>query len=97
VIVQDIEKENAFDEAVMGVDGVLHTASPFHVSFSFYINEFIQPSLNAYRNLALILFSLQLTILMSLLAPRFRERLEFSSRSPGMGGFWFFIVSFPPN
>ena len=32
VIVPDIEKENAFDEAVKGVDGVLHTASPFHVS-----------------------------------------------------------------
>ncbi|KAF8304367.1 NAD-binding protein [Clavulina sp. PMI_390] len=30
VIVPDIEKEDAFDEAIKGVDGVLHTASPFH-------------------------------------------------------------------
>jgi len=30
VIVPDIEKEDAFDEAVKGVDGVVHTASPFH-------------------------------------------------------------------
>ncbi|KAF8305794.1 NAD(P)-binding protein [Clavulina sp. PMI_390] len=30
IIVPDIEKEDAFDEAVKGVDGVLHTASPFH-------------------------------------------------------------------
>ncbi|KAF8314102.1 D-lactaldehyde dehydrogenase [Clavulina sp. PMI_390] len=29
-IVPDIEKEGAFDEAVVGVAGVLHTASPFH-------------------------------------------------------------------
>ncbi|KAI0337610.1 NAD(P)-binding protein [Trametopsis cervina] len=30
VIVPDITKEGAFDEAVKGVDAVLHTASPFH-------------------------------------------------------------------
>jgi len=30
VIVEDIEKEGAFDEAVVGCDAVEHTASPFH-------------------------------------------------------------------
>ncbi|KAI0776384.1 NAD(P)-binding protein [Irpex lacteus] len=30
VIVEDITKDGAFDEAVKGVDAVLHTASPFH-------------------------------------------------------------------
>ncbi|CAE6401041.1 unnamed protein product [Rhizoctonia solani] len=30
VIVEDIAKEGAFDEAVKGVDAVAHTASPFH-------------------------------------------------------------------
>ncbi|KAB5594063.1 NADPH-dependent aldehyde reductase ARI1 [Ceratobasidium theobromae] len=30
VVVEDIAKEGAFDEAVKGVDGVAHTASPFH-------------------------------------------------------------------
>ncbi|KZT38287.1 NAD(P)-binding protein [Sistotremastrum suecicum HHB10207 ss-3] len=30
VIVKDIEADGAFDEAVKGVDGVEHTASPFH-------------------------------------------------------------------
>jgi len=30
VIVEDIQKEGAFDEAVVGIDAVEHTASPFH-------------------------------------------------------------------
>ncbi|CUA76880.1 NADPH-dependent aldehyde reductase ARI1 [Saccharomyces cerevisiae S288c] [Rhizoctonia solani] len=30
VIVEDIAKEGAFDEAVKGVDAITHTASPFH-------------------------------------------------------------------
>lgn len=30
VIVEDIEKEGAFDEVVKGVDGIEHVASPFH-------------------------------------------------------------------
>lgn len=30
VVVEDIEKEDAFDEAVKGMDAVEHTASPFH-------------------------------------------------------------------
>jgi len=31
VIVEDIAKEGAFDEAVKGVDAIAHTASPFHL------------------------------------------------------------------
>lgn len=42
VIVPDIEKEDAFDEAVKGVDGVVHTASPFHVSITFCTASFNQ-------------------------------------------------------
>ncbi|CAA7262107.1 unnamed protein product [Cyclocybe aegerita] len=30
VVVEDFSKEGAFDEAVKGVDAILHTASPFH-------------------------------------------------------------------
>ncbi|CAE6377577.1 unnamed protein product [Rhizoctonia solani] len=30
IIVEDIGKERAFDEAVKGVHGIAHTASPFH-------------------------------------------------------------------
>lgn len=29
VIVEDIEAADAFDDAVKGVDGIMHTASPF--------------------------------------------------------------------
>ena len=29
-IVEDLEKEGAFDEAVKGVQGIAHTGSPFH-------------------------------------------------------------------
>ncbi|WOO81690.1 Ketoreductase azaE [Vanrija pseudolonga] len=30
VVVADLENDNAFDEAVKGVDAIIHTASPFH-------------------------------------------------------------------
>jgi nucleoside-diphosphate-sugar epimerase len=30
VVVEDITKDGAFDEAVRGVDAIAHTASPFH-------------------------------------------------------------------
>jgi len=30
VVVKDITKDGAFDEAVKGVDAIAHTASPFH-------------------------------------------------------------------
>jgi len=33
VVVDDIVKEGAFDEAVKGVDAIEHTASPFHLNF----------------------------------------------------------------
>ncbi|PBK61525.1 D-lactaldehyde dehydrogenase [Armillaria solidipes] len=32
VVVEDITKEGAFDEAVKGVDAIAHTASPFHLN-----------------------------------------------------------------
>ncbi|PPQ64060.1 hypothetical protein CVT24_008873 [Panaeolus cyanescens] len=32
VVVEDITKEGAFDEAVKDVDGIAHTASPFHMN-----------------------------------------------------------------
>jgi len=34
VVVEDITKEGAFDEAVRGVDAIAHTASPFHYKSS---------------------------------------------------------------
>jgi nucleoside-diphosphate-sugar epimerase len=34
VVVGDISKEGAFDEAVKGVDAIAHTASPFHFNSS---------------------------------------------------------------
>lgn len=34
VIVEDMEKEGSFDEAVKGCDVVFHTASPFHFNFT---------------------------------------------------------------
>ncbi|KAK7687131.1 hypothetical protein QCA50_009634 [Cerrena zonata] len=34
VIVDDITKEDAFDEVVKGVDAIEHTASPFHFNVS---------------------------------------------------------------
>lgn len=30
IVVEDIGKADAFDEAVKGVDAIMHTASPFH-------------------------------------------------------------------
>jgi nucleoside-diphosphate-sugar epimerase len=32
VVVDDITKDGAFDEAVKGVDAIAHTASPFHLN-----------------------------------------------------------------
>ncbi|KAF9482945.1 D-lactaldehyde dehydrogenase [Pholiota conissans] len=43
VVVDDIEKEGAFDEAVKGVDAIEHTASPFHPRAK-TADEFIQPA-----------------------------------------------------
>ncbi|EPQ50349.1 NAD P-binding protein [Gloeophyllum trabeum ATCC 11539] len=43
VVVEDITKEGAFDEAVKGVDAIEHTASPFHLNCD-DPNEFIEPA-----------------------------------------------------
>jgi nucleoside-diphosphate-sugar epimerase len=34
VVVEDITKDGAFDEAVKGVDAIAHTASPFHYNIT---------------------------------------------------------------
>ncbi|BGP19768.1 hypothetical protein JCM10213_003616 [Rhodosporidiobolus nylandii] len=46
VIVEDVEKPNAFDEAVRGVDAVLHTASPFHFNVQDPHKDLIDPAVN---------------------------------------------------
>ncbi|KDQ65079.1 hypothetical protein JAAARDRAFT_247410 [Jaapia argillacea MUCL 33604] len=43
VVVEDITKEGAFDEAVKGVDAIEHTASPFHLNCD-DPQEFIEPA-----------------------------------------------------
>ncbi|KAL4069134.1 hypothetical protein V8B97DRAFT_1963928 [Scleroderma yunnanense] len=43
VVVEDITKEGAFDEAVRGVDAIAHTASPFHLNAQ-YPGELIEPA-----------------------------------------------------
>ncbi|KIK57462.1 hypothetical protein GYMLUDRAFT_46356 [Collybiopsis luxurians FD-317 M1] len=45
VAVGDIAKENAFDEAVKRVDGIIHTASPVHLHGD-HPDEMIQPAVN---------------------------------------------------
>ncbi|BGP43138.1 hypothetical protein JCM10449v2_007162 [Rhodotorula kratochvilovae] len=51
-IVEDVEQPNAFDEAVKGVDAVVHTASPFHFNVSKpseLIGPAVQGTLSALR------------------------------------------------
>lgn len=48
VIVEDLEKEGGFDEAVRGVDAIEHTASPFH--FNAQVTRHPQPSLGCSDN-----------------------------------------------
>ncbi len=51
VIAEDLEKEGAFDEAVKGVDAVLHTASPFHFNIEGDPKKtLINPAVNGTRN-----------------------------------------------
>ncbi|GAA5899521.1 hypothetical protein JCM6882_001139 [Rhodosporidiobolus microsporus] len=54
VVVEDVEQEGAFDEAVKGVDAVLHTASPFHFRVQDphkdLINPAVQGTLGALRS-----------------------------------------------
>ncbi|KAF8629728.1 hypothetical protein AX15_003306 [Amanita polypyramis BW_CC] len=45
VVVEDITKEGAFDEAVKGVDAIQHTASPFHFEAD-DPKELIEPAVN---------------------------------------------------
>jgi nucleoside-diphosphate-sugar epimerase len=45
-IVPDISAPNAFDKAVRGVDGVIHTASPFVLSAKDYDSELFEPAVN---------------------------------------------------
>ncbi|KAG8220669.1 hypothetical protein J3R82DRAFT_2954 [Butyriboletus roseoflavus] len=45
VVVEDIAKDGAFDEAVKGVDAIEHTASPFHMN-AVDPDELIKPAVN---------------------------------------------------
>ncbi|KAK7737309.1 hypothetical protein SLS53_006612 [Cytospora paraplurivora] len=44
-IVPDITAEGAFDEAVKGVDGVIHTASPFVLDVNHFENDLLIPAI----------------------------------------------------
>ena len=54
VLVEDVEKPGAFDAAVVGCDGVLHTASPFHFNmkdpYADLINPAVQGTLNILKS-----------------------------------------------
>ncbi|GAA6053251.1 hypothetical protein JCM3770_002678 [Rhodotorula araucariae] len=52
VLVEDVEQPNAFDQAVQGVDAVVHTASPFHFNVTKpdeLIGPAVQGTLSALR------------------------------------------------
>jgi len=46
VIVEDLENENGFDEAVKGVDAIEHTASPFHFKVEDPYKDLVNPAVN---------------------------------------------------
>jgi nucleoside-diphosphate-sugar epimerase len=46
VYVPDIAADGAFDEAVKGVDGIIHAASPFVLNATDFDKELFQPALN---------------------------------------------------
>jgi hypothetical protein len=46
VIVEDLENENGFDDAVKGVDAVEHTASPFHFKVDDPYKDLVNPAVN---------------------------------------------------
>ncbi|KAI0088796.1 NAD(P)-binding protein [Irpex rosettiformis] len=50
VVVEDITKDGAFDEAVKGVDAIEHTASPFHFKAD-DPNELIIPAIHGTRSI----------------------------------------------
>ncbi|KAK4049955.1 hypothetical protein OIV83_003779 [Microbotryomycetes sp. JL201] len=51
VIVEDVEPEGAFDEAVKGVDGIAHTASPFHFNVQDPHKDLINPAVNGTQSI----------------------------------------------
>ncbi|KAM0786222.1 hypothetical protein ACM66B_007025 [Microbotryomycetes sp. NB124-2] len=51
VIVEDIEHEGAFDEAVKGVDGIAHTASPFHFNVQDPHKDLINPAVKGTQSI----------------------------------------------
>ncbi|GAA6062179.1 hypothetical protein JCM10212_001343 [Sporobolomyces blumeae] len=51
VIVEDVEREGAFNEAVKGCDAILHTASPFHFNAQDPHKDLINPAVNGTLNL----------------------------------------------
>lgn len=44
-IVKDVAAPNAFDEAVKGVDGVVHTASPFQLAVEDNVRDLLDPAI----------------------------------------------------
>lgn len=51
VIADDLESPGAFDEAAKGVDGVLHTASPFHLNAEGKaLTALVNPAVNGTKN-----------------------------------------------
>lgn len=51
VIAEDVEKAGVFDEAVKGVDGVLHTASPFHFDAeNEALDKLVHPAVKGTKN-----------------------------------------------
>jgi nucleoside-diphosphate-sugar epimerase len=51
VIAEDVEKEGVFDDAVKGVEGVLHTASPFHFDAeNAALDKLVNPAVNGTKN-----------------------------------------------
>lgn len=50
-IVEDIRAPNAFDDAVKGVDGVIHTASPFQFDVSDNEKELLLPAINGTKSI----------------------------------------------
>ncbi|KAM0753796.1 putative D-lactaldehyde dehydrogenase [Meredithblackwellia eburnea MCA 4105] len=49
-VVQDVEPEGAFDQAVIGVDGIAHVASPFHYNVKDPYRDLINPAVNGTVN-----------------------------------------------
>lgn len=51
VLVPDIVADNAFDEAVVGVDYVVHTASPFHFKVTDPVKDLLDPAIKGTNNI----------------------------------------------